>query len=165
MFSWTCNTDTLKASLSFKEWIDLEIIIVQVLCAAVGMTEVWETVNNEWSNVSVTDATMGFMAAHTHTVSGVDVQVWLLSPSSSPVMLVLKSRSKLREWGWGWEKGGWENLRRKPLDVARKWGDWGSFPGIWLGDWLFGKSINQEWGGMREWIKFDIQTLRCLWNI
>lgn len=44
MFSWTCNTDTLKASLSFKEWIDLEILItVQVLCAAVGMTEVWET--------------------------------------------------------------------------------------------------------------------------
>lgn len=105
---------------------------------------------NEWSNVSVTDATMGFMAAHTH--SGVDVQVWLLSPSSSPVMLVLKSRSQLREWGWGyWEKGGWENLRRKPLDVARKWGDWGSFPGIGLGDWLFGKSINQEWGGWGAW--------------
>lgn len=44
MFSWMCNTDTLKTSLSFKEWIDLEIlVIIQVLCAAVGMTEVWET--------------------------------------------------------------------------------------------------------------------------
>lgn len=51
------------------------LITVQVLCAAVGLTEVWETGKQRMIQRQLTDATMGFMAAHTHTVSGVDVQV------------------------------------------------------------------------------------------